>query len=538
MAARIIGTLLLAVAWLAAGTLPCVAAASDIGKVAEGTWYEARTSNFVVMTNAGAGRARYLAQNLEDFRRLVIEATNLDIESNPLPFHIVAFSSAGQLRAMVDTDQIFGAFQQSYRGGLAVVNLTARAPDGTDSLAISYTAYGPLYRTKQNTRAVGMDGVFHEYVHYLLEIDAKRRYPLWFHEGYAEFLSTFDVSSDGRYKVGLPPMHRVLTLEKTRRIPFGSLLNAKGYQTGHENSDFNAESWLAVHYLMSNPERRAKLYAFLDRLNKPVVDTVPVFEDVFGESIEDMSAHLRQYRRMARYDADKFDRPSAPLPEPAIRVMPPDEVREELAYTLLHFSAKRQKGVDLLDAAIAANPANMQARAVLAAVALGDKDEIRAQAILDQAGTVADSSPDMLSLKGELFLRRSAALIATGKPGWENGLAVAADAYRRAIAINPDEAQALSGLARIWLVQPGRPPDEVVAQLDRAQRLLPMNQELQLISAHIKLKRGEVAGAVKAYEHVVAWGRDPDVVRQARERLDAIYALAADYSKKGLNVLP
>jgi hypothetical protein len=537
MAARIIGTLLLAAACLVAGTPPSTAA-PDIGKVADGTWYEARTANFVVMTNAGDGRARYLARNLEDFRRLVIEATNLDIESNPLPFHIIALSNTGQLRAMVDTDLVFGAFQQSYRGGLAVVNLTARAPDGTDSLNVSYTAYGPLYRTKQNTRAVGMDGVFHEYVHYLLEIDAKRRYPLWFHEGYAEFLSTFDVSSDGRYKVGLPPMHRVLTLAKTRRIPFGSLLNAKGYETGHENSDFNAESWLAVHYLMSNPDRRAKLYAFLDRLNTPVVDTVPVFEDVFGESIGEMSSHLRQYRRMARYDADKFERPSTPLPEPVIRVMPPDEVRAELAYSLLHFSPKRQKGVELLNAAIAANPANMEARAVLAAVALGDKDEAKAQAILDAAGPAAEASPDMLSLKGELFLRRSAALIATDKPGWVNGLAVAGDAYRRALGINPDEAQALSGLARIWLVQPGRPPDEVVAQLDRAQRLLPMNQELQLIAAHIKLKRGEVAGAVKAYEHVVAWGRDPEVVRQARERVDAIRALAAEYSRKGLNVLP
>jgi cytochrome c-type biogenesis protein CcmH/NrfG len=518
--------------------VPALAAPGSIGKLAEGTWVEARTANFVVMTNAGEGRARYLARNLEDFRRLVIEATSLDIESNPLPFHIVALLNGGQLQTLIDTNQVFGAFQQSYRGGLAAVNLTARAPDGTDSLSITYTAYGPVYRAKQNLRVVGMDGVFHEYVHYLLEIDAKRRYPLWFHEGYAEYLSTFDVASDGRYKVGAPPMHRVLTLEKTRRIPLDALLNAKGYETGHEDSDFNAESWLVVHYLMSDPDRRAKLYAFLDRLDKPMVDTVPTFEQVFGESVEDFSVHLRQYRRMAKYETKRFDRSPAPLPEPAVRVMPGDEVREELAYTLLHFSPKQDKGVQLLGEALAANPGNMKAKALLAAVAIARKDEAKAEAILDGAGAAVDSSADMLSLKGEIFLRRAAAQVAASDPGWESTLAVATDAYRRALALDPDEAQALSGIARGYLIQPGAPPDEAIAMIDRAEALLPMNQEIELIGAHLRLKRGEIVQAVRAYEHVVAWGRDPATVRQARERLDAIYAVAADYLKQHSEAAP
>lgn len=537
MAARTLGRLVLAAVFAAAMALPC-AAASDVGRIAEGSWTEARTANFVVLTNAGEGRARYLIQNLEDFRRLVIEATNLDIESNPLPFHVVALVGAGQLRSLIGTDNVFGAFQQSYRGGLAAVNLTARAPDGTDSLQITYTAYGPLYRAKQNTRTVGMDGVFHEYVHYLLEIDAKRRYPLWFHEGYAEFLSTFDIAGDGRYKVGAPPMHRVLTLEKTRRIPLGALLNAKGYETGHENNDFNAESWLVVHYLMTDPDRRAKLYTFLDRLNTPVVDTVPVFEDVFGESDEEFSRHIRQYRRMAKYDVERFDRSDVPLPQPTIRVPPPDEVREQLAYTLLHFSSEQKKGVELIDAAIAINPGNMPARALLAALAIANKDIPKAEKILADAGPAADGDPDMLSLRGELYLRRAAALVADAKPGWEPLLAMATESYRKALAIDPDHPQSLSGIARTWLIQPGRAPDEVLGLIERAERLLPMNQEIELIAAHTRLKRGEIVEAIRSYEHVVAWGRDPDIVRQARERLDAIHAVTGDTLKQQIKATP
>jgi tetratricopeptide (TPR) repeat protein len=536
MAARTLARLLLAAVFAAALAMPCKA--SDVSRIADGDWVEARTGNFVVLTNAGKERARYLVQSLEDFRRLVIEATSLDIESNPLPFHIVALVGSGQLRALIDTDQVFGAFQQSYRGGLAAVNLTARAPDGTDSLQITYTAYGPIYRAKQNLRTVGMDGVFHEYVHYLLEIDAKRRYPLWFHEGYAEFLSTFDVGSDGRYKVGAPPMHRVLALEKTRRIPLGSLLNAKGYETGHENSDFNAESWLVVHYLMTDPDRRAKLYAFLDRLNTPTIDTVPVFEEVFNQSAEDFSRQVRQYRRLGRYDIERFPRSTDPLPEPAIRVPPRDEVREQLAYTLLHFSPDRQKGIELIDGAIAANPGNMRARALLAALALVDKDTRKAEQILADAGPAADADADMLALKGEIDLRRAAELVADGKPGAEAFLAAASDAYHKALVLDPEQTQAMSGIARTWLIQPGRPPDEAVALIERARRLLPMNQEIVLIAAHIRLKRGEIVDAARGYEHVIAWGRDRDVVRQARERLDAIQAVAGDSLKQSLKATP
>ncbi|MGE0666634.1 MAG: tetratricopeptide repeat protein [Sphingomonadales bacterium] len=537
MAVTTLGRLVLAAAFVASAALPC-AAASDVSRIAEDSWIEARTDNFVVLTNAGEDRARFLIQNLEDFRRLVITATSLDIESNPLPFHIVALQGAGQLKSLIGADNVFGAFQQSYRGGLAAVNLTARAPDGTDSLTITYTPYGPIYRARQNTRGVGMDGVFHEYVHYLLEIDAKRRYPLWFHEGYAEFLSTFDVTSDGRYKVGAPPMHRVLTLGKTRRLPLGALLNAKGYKTGHEDRDFNAESWLIVHYLMTDPDRRAKLYRFLDRLNAPTIDTVPVFEEVFGESEQDVSRRLRQYARIAKFGVERFERPGAPLPQPVLRKPPADEVREQLAYTLLHFSPRRERGVELLEQAIALNPANMKARALLAALAISNDDIPGAEKILSDAGAAAATSADMLSLRGEINLRRAAELIGGSKPGWEGFLDTASRSYRAALALEPDHPQSLSGVARVSLISPGQPSDEALALIERAGSLLPMNLEIELIEAHTLLKRGEIIPAVRTYEHVVAWGRDAAVVRQARERLEAIYAIGGDSLKQGANATP
>jgi tetratricopeptide (TPR) repeat protein len=518
--------------------LSACAPGTTIQQVAQDTWIEARTPNFVVLTNAGEARARYLAQNLEDFRRLVIAATSLDIESNPRPFHIVALSTTGQLRALIDTDQVFGAFQQSYRGGLAVVNLTARAPDGTDSLEVTYTPYGPLYRAKQNTRTVGMDGVFHEYVHYLLEIDAGRRYPLWFHEGYAEYLSTFDVMSDGRYKVGAPPMHRVVSLEKARWIPLGALFNARGYETGHENGDFNAQSWLAVHYLMSDPDRRQRLYRFLDRLNRPTLDTVPVFEEVFEMTVEQAGRQMRQYRRAGRFEAEKFERPPSPLPEPAIRTLPADEAKEQLAYTLLHFSPARQKGITLLDEAIAANPENARAVALLAAVALAEGDETRAQSIVDGAATLAQRSPELLGLRGELALRRAARQFTENDSRWSAALAASVEDYRRALALDPQEAQALVGLARTWLIHAEPPPPEAVALLDRAQSLLPTNHDITLIKAHLLLRRREIQAAVDHYEKVVAWSRDPALVRQARERLDAIEAVVDGYLEQQRQAAP
>jgi cytochrome c-type biogenesis protein CcmH/NrfG len=241
---------------------------------------------------------------------------------------------------------------------------------------------------------------------------------------------------------------------------------------------------------------------------------------------------------MAKYDVERFDRPDAPLPQPTIRMPPADEVREQLAYTLLHFSPQRNKGVELIEEAIALNPGNMRARALLAAVAVADKDMPKAEKILAEAGPAAAGDADMLSLGGELHLRRAAELVAAAKPGWEPLLATARDAYRKALTLDPDHAQSLSGIARTWLIQPGRPPDEALALVARAERLLPMNQEIGLIAAHTRLKRGEIVDAVRSYEHVVAWGRDPDTVRQARERLDAIYAIAGDGLKPAGKTTP
>jgi cytochrome c-type biogenesis protein CcmH/NrfG len=219
-------------------------------------------------------------------------------------------------------------------------------------------------------------------------------------------------------------------------------------------------------------------------------------------------------------------------------VPPADEVREQLAYTLLHFSPEQKKGIELIEGAIAINPGNMRARALLAAVAIANKDIPKAEKILADAGPAADGNPDMLSLRGELYLRRAAELVAAAKPGWEPLLATATDAYRKALALDPGHAQSLSGIARTWLIQPGRAPDEVLALVERAERLLPMNQEIELIAAHTRLKRGEIVEAVRSYEHVVAWGRDPDIVRQARERLDAIYAVAGDSLKQTIKAVP
>jgi tetratricopeptide (TPR) repeat protein len=532
------GILRVAAAGAVALIVAACASTPTVKEVSEDDWFEARTPNFVVLTNAGEARARYLAQNLEDFRRLVIEATNLEIQSNPMPFHVVALSQTSEFRALLETDEVFGAFQHSYRGGLAVVNLTARAPDGTDSLEVIQTPYGPIYRAKQNTRVVGMDGVFHEYVHYLLEIDKRRRYPLWFHEGYAEYLSTFEIASDGRYRIGSAPMHRVLSLEKVRWIPLGALFNARGYETGHANGDFNAESWLIVHYLMDNPERRERLYAFLDRLNTPTIDTVPAFEEVFGEEIEDFGRTLRQYKRAGKFDVEKFDRPEAPLPSASVRRVPVSEAKEQLAFALLHFTPAMDKGRALLEEALATDPDDPQARALLAAIAITDDRLDEARRILSEAGPALKRSPDLLVMQGELVLREAARQVAAGTPGGPMTAVKAAGHFRRAMSLEPDNAQAMLGLARCWLLIPGPPPSEPVAVLDRALALLPTNTDIILIKAHVLLKQGDIQGAMESYERVIAWGREPEVVRQARERLDGIKAIIADYLEENPDKAP
>ncbi len=528
--------------------------AQPVTEVAQSRWIEARTENFVVVTNAGDARARKMVNDLEEFRRFAITALNIDVAETPLPFTIYAVTSDADLQSLVETARAFGVFQSSYRGGLAVVNINARGADGTDRVQVIPTLSGPRLRVTANQRGIGMDGVFHEYVHYLQALNPDQRFPLWFSEGFADYLSTFHVTPDGRYRVGDAPRHRVSELKagisdprarksgdpRFRWIPFDALINARGYDTGHGQGPFYGQSWLLTHHLLSDPDRTALLDQYLEASNTPSLDSVPLFEETFGLNMSQLYSRLRQYLRSDRFASQTFDRPDAPLPEPTITEVAPDQIRTQLGYALLHFTPSFEKAETLLNDALAINPANIEAKALLAALAFAAEDDARVEALIRDAGDAADTNIEFLTLKGHHGVRKAVQLYEAGDESWRTAVVEARLHFRNAISLGVQSAEPFIALGRSYLLSDTMPPEEALELIGTARTLLPSSLETRLILGHLQFRRGEVGAAQANYEHVLAWSRNPQSRTRAREMLERIQAILAEVgeSQQGVNPVP
>ena len=501
----------------------------------------------MILSHAGERRARQLVTELETFRRFVVQDGALELSEDALPFYIFAVNTYADLQSIVARGDVFGAFQQTYRGGLSVVNLSARAYDGTDKLNVTYTRRGPIYRVTGNTRSVGIDGVFHEYVHHLLATDQKRRYPTWFHEGYAEYLSRFEATSTGEVRIGQGLPHRIEELKEARRkwIPLGAMFNARGYETGHGQGAFYPQVWSMVHYMLAKSERREKLYRFLDRLSEPAVDLVPVFEEVWGENIEDVSRSIRSYTRSERFRSQTSRISTEPLPEPEVRVLTQSDVQENLAFAILQFqSVASPEALRLVEASIALDRGNIRAYASRAglSLSLGELDDVKRW--VDAAGDAALHDAEIQTIMGHLASLETSARRDAGREDWHETWSKSLYAYKQAIMIDPDAAEAHASLGRLYLFLDGPPPVEALEAVSRARELLPTNFEIELIRAHLLLKRGQLYDAILAYQQVIAWSRVPQTVKFAREMKEKVETVIAEIeadnltSEKSLNAAP
>lgn len=502
-----------------------------VGTVSGGIWHEARTEHFVVLTRAGEARARALVAELEAFRRFVVEEGNLNLADDALPFYIIAVSGQTDLNAIVGHQNVFGAFQQTYRGGLSVVNLNARAYDGTDNLNVTFTPLGRRFDVRENFRTVGMDGVLHEYVHHLLATDQNRRYPIWFHEGYAEYLSSVRQGADGKIRVGAELPHRIEEMNQPgfRWIPLGALFNARGYDTGHGEGSFYPQTWVLVHYMMAKPERREKLYAFLDRLNAPVADAQPIFEDIWGDDIETVAGRIRQYARSGKFRIHRHDASNDPLPTPVVRMASRGDVAEALAFASLHFKADSlAEAKQLIEEVIAVDPGHLRALALRGALALYEKDLDAARRWVERAGAAAETDPGLLTLLGHIATGELEDRRAANRNDWQESWLEARDAFEAAIALDQDAAEAHVALARLHLFNPVPAPDRAMEVVRRARILLPTHFAAELIRGHLHTTRGEWEDAVAAYDHVIAWSREPQTVAQAREMRDKVDAVLVE----------
>jgi tetratricopeptide (TPR) repeat protein len=162
--------------------------------------------------------------------------------------------------------------------------------------------------------------IYHEAVHWFATASDTPQ-PLWFAEGLAEVLSTFEVV-DGKGRWGEAIDDNVAYLAYSGLMPMEDLLRATQDEALHGagRDTYYPQAWAFVHSLMfgNGGTDAGKLDAYLREIQTTDLDTATA--NAFGKSYDELTSDLRRYLKRGRYghaEVELRDRSAEMIVEPA-----------------------------------------------------------------------------------------------------------------------------------------------------------------------------------------------------------------------------
>ncbi len=241
---------------------------------AQRQWVQVRSAHFTVLTDTGDKQGKEIALRFEQMRVVFGNLFRKTRVSIPVPLQIVAFRNQGEFRR----------YAPLWNGKPVELAGFFQAADDRDFIALDMSSNDP-YAT-----------VFHEYAHLLLHANFPKM-PVWFDEGFAEYFSSLRVTGK-TVEYGRVPENLSMTLQNSRWLPvlalFSTQRDSATYNERDKSSIFYAQSWLAVHYLISNQ----KLPEISKYLQMTQIEHKPVEEALqasFGVDAAGFEKILRDY---------------------------------------------------------------------------------------------------------------------------------------------------------------------------------------------------------------------------------------------------
>jgi tetratricopeptide (TPR) repeat protein len=453
---------------LAAVVFACTLSAEVELPKADEKWIALETDGFRFISSASPRVTQAIARDLLRMRAAVGQLTQLRVYTAE-PTRVYIFSSergfAPYRDAAVDRNgsNFTGLFLRRRSGNFILLRSDAEGADRT---------------------------VYHELTHQFMA-NTTDGLPVWFNEGIAEYYSTFRTVDDATH-IGRPVGDHVLWLRDQPLIPLRELFavtrSSPIYNEGAHNGHFYAQSWALVHYLMSDPGRRAKLGRLITLLGggKSVDEA---FSGTFGMQLSELEEALRAYIRRVSFHYTSFplgELAIAELPEPV--AMPQDAVLQHLGQLLVVSADKHVTTAGrFFTEALAVNPKN-----ALAYTGLGR--------VYDITGRTADADAayakavQIGSRDTEVYLAAGWSLMAR-RPDEES--------YRRARAffqlatkVDPQSSRAWAALG-LTLLGRDRERPAAIAAFQKSVELEPANDEAASQLAKLLAREGRYDDARK-----------------------------------------
>ena len=537
---------------LAAGCLAAPAAAQPDNPE---DWVAVQSQHFVLLTDADPRRGVEIAYNLELFRNtFALLSPGLELRS-AVPTTLIAFRDAGAYAP-------YKSHPDS--GGSVLLGQFLIHPDR------NFLTFDASARLAERGGVHEFAVIYHEFVHYLVAHNF-HNVPRWFHEGLAEYYSTFALEGE-RIHVGRPVERHLRWLrfdneERRERslshdFSLRAVLTGESGHHGHRAGGFYALSWALVHHLLSGgPERLDRMADFLVRLRDDE-DPDQAFESAFDVQLDDLEETLRAYAY--RYsdgagsplrEADDiwrvatFDVAELPAPSASVARLRPEDVLFRLGDLELrlgrpesaerHFQTALDYTLDhaesLVGLAVIRDHQSRFAEADVLyhdALGVGSADPLTyvrygrhllAKLQPDDAGGLVTAGK--LKVAGELA--------ESGDPAGDEPLASAEDlatAARMAFASAVDrdrnyaEARALFGYAHLF---GDVDPEPGITALQKARRWLPDRDDLTLNLLQLHLKKKDFRAARRLLDGDLREHADDQTILWAEEEIERAELLHA-----------
>jgi tetratricopeptide (TPR) repeat protein len=392
------------------------------------------------MTDAGEAPGREVAKRFEEMRGIFALIFHKSTARVPVPLQIVAFRSQDE----------FIRYVPLWKGKPVSLTGFYQHADDRDFIGIDLSSNDP-YGT-----------VFHEYAHLLLRGNFPMM-PLWFEEGFAEYFSTLRVANKQFELSGVPENYPAL-LSSSKWMPITALFSAQRnsdvYNEADRRSIFYAESWLAVHYLLSNDRvlDAAKYLQLTQIQNVPVADAI---QQAFSVDAATFEKQLRQHLN------SKLMGTRAPMPE---------------------LNDEPYRSAKMTDLNAKAILADMHAHSLdHYQQALAEFNEVLTQ---DPANAVANRGLGYLYIREEKFDQ-------------------AAASFQKALVANPNDAQLhylVAYLMNRKAMKEGRPPDNALAmrrEVEAAIQLDPSLADAHNLLAYALAADGKYDMAIQAQKKAI-----------------------------------
>ena len=441
----------------------------NIPAAALARWVEARTENFIVISDASEKEVREFALELEEYRYIIARLTGMEFRPEPFPVRVYAFRSAGTF----DRSFYFDAAAGVYSSNL------------DQPVFIAYTG--------DPETEIDLDGetiIKHEYVHHYTYSNSPANYPAWYREGIADFFATLDYE-DGKVILGKIIPGRAFGLKYERWLDWEVIFDSKGsFRTrdDYATSQAYAQSWITIHYLQLTPERRAQLPGYLADIRSGLTADEAISKN-FGVSKQELGDEIRAYFKKGTIPLLTLAFPDLPVSkEVAIRKLDKLDDDFHLAYASSFFGqsdsdaakAFRKTNIGRFERYLEKRPEDLLARRTVAEAYLFDQEYAAARAQLAAMKELDPAHPLTALCEGLILM---AEYDNADNKQDVNGVRQARALFEAARKADAKLARAHYEFARTWYITGDDVTQEVVNAIQTADDLSAENFDVPFLYA-------------------------------------------------------